>query len=214
RKGAPLQGEAAAPEALGTRLYVNLALPGQAEEAAALPVDGVGLLRAEFMLTEALGGVHPRKLIAEGRGREFVERMSGALLSITRAFRGRPVVYRTTDFRTNEFRGLEGGSDFEATEANPMIGFRGCYRYLREPQVFQLELEVLARVREETPNLHLMIPFADEVGAGGVPGGRGRKPAGTPARAGALGDGGGALRRLPHPGVRAHGHHRRVHRLQ
>ncbi|RKH69789.1 phosphoenolpyruvate synthase [Corallococcus aberystwythensis] len=159
RKEAPLLREAAAPEALGTRLYVNLALPGQAEEAAALPVDGVGLLRAEFMLTEALGGVHPRKLIAEGRGREFAERMSSALLSITRAFRGRPVVYRTTDFRTNEFRGLEGGSDFEATEANPMIGFRGCYRYLREPEVFQLELEVLARVRDETPNLHLMIPF-------------------------------------------------------
>ncbi|NOK22602.1 phosphoenolpyruvate synthase [Corallococcus carmarthensis] len=158
-EGAPLQREAAAPEALGTRLYVNLALPGQAEEAAALPVDGVGLLRAEFMLTEALGGVHPRKLIADGRSREFVERMSGALLSITRAFRGRPVVYRTTDFRTNEFRGLEGGSDFEATEANPMIGFRGCYRYLREPEVFRLELEALARVREETPNLHLMIPF-------------------------------------------------------
>jgi pyruvate,water dikinase len=151
--------QAFGPEPLGTRLYVNLALPGQAQEAAALPVDGVGLLRAEFMLTEALGGVHPRKLIAEGRSREFVERMSGALLSITRAFRGRPVVYRTTDFRTNEFRGLEGGGDFEATESNPMIGFRGCYRYLREPEVFRLELEVLARVRDETPNLHLMIPF-------------------------------------------------------
>ncbi|RKI55689.1 phosphoenolpyruvate synthase [Corallococcus sp. AB049A] len=151
--------EAYGPEPLGTRLYVNLALPGQAREAAALPVDGVGLLRAEFMLTEALGGVHPRKLIAEGRSREFVERMSGALLSITRAFQGRPVVYRTTDFRTNEFRGLEGGGDFEATESNPMIGFRGCYRYLREPEVFRLELEVLARVRDETPNLHLMIPF-------------------------------------------------------
>ncbi|RKH95723.1 phosphoenolpyruvate synthase [Corallococcus sp. AB038B] len=159
RAQGPQQQTTLGPEALGTRLYVNLALPGQAQEAAALPVDGVGLLRAEFMLTEALGGVHPRKLIAEGRSREFVERMSGALLSITRAFRGRPVVYRTTDFRTNEFRGLEGGSDFEATESNPMIGFRGCYRYLREPEVFQLELEVLARVREETPNLHLMIPF-------------------------------------------------------
>ncbi|NBC41229.1 phosphoenolpyruvate synthase [Corallococcus exiguus] len=159
RAQGPQQQTTLGPEALGTRLYVNLALPGQAQEAAALPVDGVGLLRAEFMLTEALGGVHPRKLIAEGRGREFVERMSDALLSITRAFRGRPVVYRTTDFRTNEFRGLEGGSDFEATESNPMIGFRGCYRYLREPEVFQLELEVLARVREETPNLHLMIPF-------------------------------------------------------
>ncbi|NMO18677.1 phosphoenolpyruvate synthase [Pyxidicoccus fallax] len=150
---------AAEPEVLATRLYVNLALPGQAREAAALAVDGVGLLRAEFMLTEALGGVHPRKLIATGRSREFVERMSASLLEITRAFRGRPVVYRTTDFRTNEFRGLEGGADFEATEANPMIGFRGCYRYLREPEVFQLELEVLARVREQTPNLHVMIPF-------------------------------------------------------
>lgn len=150
---------AAEPEALATRLYVNLALPGQAREAAALPVDGVGLLRAEFMLTEALGGVHPRKLIAEGRSREFVERMAAPLLEITRAFRPRPVVYRTTDFRTNEFRGLEGGAEFEPEEANPMIGFRGAYRYLREPEVFQLELEVLARVREETPNLQVMIPF-------------------------------------------------------
>ncbi|MBN9682692.1 MULTISPECIES: phosphoenolpyruvate synthase [unclassified Corallococcus] len=155
----PQPREATGPEALGTRLYVNLALPGQAQEAAALPVDGVGLLRAEFMLTEALGGVHPRKLIAGGGSREFVERMSQALLTITRAFRGRPVVYRTTDFRTNEFRGLEGGEEFESVEANPMIGFRGCYRYLREPEVFRLEMEVLARVRDETPNLHLMIPF-------------------------------------------------------
>jgi pyruvate,water dikinase len=163
-QGAAKQAAAAAPVAvesgvLATRLYVNLALPEQAREAAALPVDGVGLLRAEFMLTEALGGVHPRKLIAEGRSREFVERMSESLLQITQAFRGRPVVYRTTDFRTNEFRGLEGGAEFEATEANPMIGFRGCYRYLREPEVFRLELEVLARVREQTPNLHVMIPF-------------------------------------------------------
>jgi pyruvate,water dikinase len=157
-KGAPV-GVAGEPEALATRLYVNLALPGQAREAAALPVDGVGLLRAEFMLTEALGGVHPRKLIADGRSREFVERMSGSLLEITRAFQPRPVVYRTTDFRTNEFHGLEGGAEFEPAEANPMIGFRGCYRYLREPEVFQLELEVLARVREETPNLQVMIPF-------------------------------------------------------
>ncbi|NOK04294.1 MULTISPECIES: phosphoenolpyruvate synthase [Myxococcus] len=144
---------------LATRLYVNLALPAQAGEAAALPVDGVGLLRAEFMLTEALGGVHPRKLIAEGRSGEFVERMAAALLQTTRAFHPRPVVYRTTDFRTNEFRGLEGGAEFEPEESNPMIGFRGAYRYLREPDVFNLELEVLARVREQTPNLQVMLPF-------------------------------------------------------
>ncbi len=156
-QGAPSM--AVSPEPLATRLYVNLAMPGQAKEVAAMPVDGVGLLRAEFMLTDALGGVHPKKLLALGRRQEFVDKLAASLLEITRPFRPRPVVYRTTDFRTNEFRGLEGGAEFEPTEANPMIGYRGCYRYIREPEIFQLELEVLAKVREETPNLHVMIPF-------------------------------------------------------
>ena len=62
-----MQPAASAPEPLATLVYVNLALPHQAEAVAALPVDGVGLLRAEFMLTEALGGAHPRKLLSEGR---------------------------------------------------------------------------------------------------------------------------------------------------
>jgi pyruvate,water dikinase len=149
----------AAVEPLATRLYVNLAMPDQAEAVAALPVDGVGLLRAEFMLTDALGGVHPRKLVSEGRDRELVDKMTASLLRITRAFTPRPVVYRTIDFRSNEFRGLDGGSEFEPIEENPMIGYRGCYRYTREPDLFRLELEILARVRDETPNLHLMIPF-------------------------------------------------------
>ncbi|HLF40811.1 MAG TPA: putative PEP-binding protein, partial [Acidimicrobiia bacterium] len=147
------------PEALATRLYVNLAIADQAEAAAALPVDGVGLLRAEFMVTDALGGVHPRRLLAEGRRAEFVEAMASSLLRITRAFAPRPVVYRTIDFRTNEFRNLEGGAEFEPVEDNPMIGYRGCYRYVREPELFAVELDVLARVREETPNLAVMIPF-------------------------------------------------------
>ncbi len=142
-----------------TLLYVNLAMPGGAAEAAAQPVDGVGLLRAEFMITDALRGEHPRKLLAEGRRREMVEAMSSSLLQVTRAFQPRPVVYRTIDFRTNEFRGLAGGETYEPHEDNPMIGYRGCYRYVREPDLFQVELEILARVREETPNLHLMIPF-------------------------------------------------------
>ncbi len=149
----------AAPEALATRIYVNLALPEHAEEVAAGPVDGVGLLRAEFMLTEALEGVHPREVLATGGREEFLARMSASLVRITRAFAPRPVVYRTIDFRTNEFRGLRGGEAFEPIESNPMIGYRGCYRYVREPDLFALELELLARVREETPNLHLMIPF-------------------------------------------------------
>ena len=146
-------------EPLATRIYVNLAMAEHAEEVAAQPVDGVGLLRAEFMLTDALAGVHPRELLARGGRAEFLDQMAGSLLRITRAFAPRPVIYRTIDFRTNEFRGLEGGDGFEPVEENPMIGYRGCYRYVREPDLFALELELLARVREETPNLHLMIPF-------------------------------------------------------
>ena len=157
----PGETPAASPvvEPLATRVYVNLAMADHAAAVAALPVDGVGLLRAEFMITDALGGVHPRQLVADGRGEEFIGRMSESLLQITRAFAPRPVVYRTIDFRTNEFRGLEGGEAFEPIEDNPMIGYRGCYRYVREPDLFALELELLARVREETPNLHVMIPF-------------------------------------------------------
>jgi pyruvate,water dikinase len=138
---------------------VNLAMAERAEEVAAMPVDGVGLLRAEFLLTDALGNKHPKQVLAEGRREEFVSRMSDALLAITRPFGSRPVVYRAHDFRTNEFHDLTGGADFEPHESNPMIGYRGCYRYVSDPEVFHLELEALARVREETPNLQLMIPF-------------------------------------------------------
>jgi pyruvate, water dikinase len=156
---APAGAAASLPAALGTRLFVNLAIAERAEEVAALPADGVGLLRAEFMLLDALGGMHPKALLASGGRDEFIQRMSTPLLRITRAFQPRPVIYRTYDFRTNEFRGLKGGDQFEPAEDNPMIGYRGCYRYVREPEMFALELEVLARVREETPNLHIMIPF-------------------------------------------------------
>jgi pyruvate,water dikinase len=148
---------------LGTLVYVNLAFPERAADAALLPVDGVGLLRAEFMLTSALDGVHPRQVIADGRSAEFVDRLSTSVLQVTTAFAPRPVVYRTTDFRSNEFRGLVGGEHFEPEEENPMIGYRGCFRYLREPDVFRLELESLARVREQTPNLIVMLPFVRTV---------------------------------------------------
>ena len=77
-----------------------------------MPVDGVGLLRAEFMITDALGGEHPSTCWRRD-GDEFVRRMADSVLRITRAFAPRPVVYRAVDFRTNEFRGLTGGEEFE-----------------------------------------------------------------------------------------------------
>jgi pyruvate,water dikinase len=155
-RDAPMAGEV---EPLATKLYVNLALAERADQVAELPIDGVGLLRAEFLLTDALGGTHPRHVLAQGRQEQFIEAMTDRLVRIARPFAPRPVIYRTTDFRTNEFRALEGGAEYEPHEENPMIGFRGAFRYLREPEVFAMELEVLARVREECPNLHLMLPF-------------------------------------------------------
>jgi pyruvate, water dikinase len=144
---------------LATRLYINLAVAEHAEEVAVLPVDGVGLLRAEFMVADALNGVHPRRLLELGQQDRFVDAMSESLLKITRAFAPRPVVYRSIDFRSNEFRGLQGGEAYEPHEANPMIGYRGCYRYTDQPDLFNLELDVLGRVADATHNLRLMIPF-------------------------------------------------------
>jgi phosphoenolpyruvate synthase/pyruvate phosphate dikinase len=152
-------GVVAAAEVTATKLYVNLATAERAEEVAAMPVDGVGLLRAELLLSGALGNRHPKQVLAEGGREEFVTEMSEALLAITRPFGSRPVVYRAHDFRTDEFHELTGGARYEPHESNPMIGYRGCYRYVADPEVFHLELEALARVHEETPNLQLMIPF-------------------------------------------------------
>jgi pyruvate,water dikinase len=111
------------------------------------------------MVADALKGVHPRLLIQRGEQQQFVDAMSESLLTITRAFAPRPVVYRSIDFRSNEFASLEGGDQFEPAEENPMIGYRGCFRYVHQPDLFNLELDVLGKVRAETPNLRLMLPF-------------------------------------------------------
>ncbi len=150
---------AVASEVTATKIYVNVAMPDKAEQAAALDVDGVGLLRAELILEDALQNRHPRDLIAHGEQDSLVESLATAVGRVAAAFSPRPVVYRASDFRTNEFRNLKGGSEYEPEEHNPMIGYRGCYRYISNPDLFGLELQALARVRERNPNLHLMIPF-------------------------------------------------------
>ncbi len=141
-----------------TKVYVNLAEPELAEVVARRNVDGVGLLRAEFIIAEHIG-VHPRLCLEEGRGEWFIQRLAEGLRQFARAFYPRPVVYRTTDFKTNEYRNLKGGDRYEPHEENPMIGYRGACRYIREPEVFQLELEAIKRVRQDYNNLWVMIPF-------------------------------------------------------
>ena len=213
--GAAVGAASGAPAALGTRILVNLALPEEAERAALLPVDGVGLLRAELLITEALAGRHPRALMAEGKSAEFVDAMAAALARIGTAFGERPVVYRTIDFRTNEFRDLAGGEAYEPVEANPMIGYRGCYRYVNEPDLFGLELEALARARVDAPNVHVMIPFvrtAWELEA--VFGSDRPEPARRGPPAPALGHGRGPLGCLLVARLRRPRHPRRVDRQQ
>lgn len=140
-----------------TKVYVNLSQPDFAERVAARHVDGVGLLRAEFIVGQI--GEHPQYLLKQGRGEFFIEEMATALGAFAKAFNPRPVVYRATDFKTNEYRNLTGGEEFENHEENPMLGYRGCFRYISEPEIFNLELEAIKRVRKDYKNLWLMIPF-------------------------------------------------------
>jgi pyruvate,water dikinase len=81
------------------------------------------------------------------------------------AFSPRPVVYRASDFKTNEYRSLIGGKDFEPEESNPMLGFRGAFRYIHDPEVFKMELEAIKMVRNKMghKNLWIMIPFVRTV---------------------------------------------------
>ncbi|MCD6549691.1 phosphoenolpyruvate synthase [Candidatus Micrarchaeota archaeon] len=147
-----------------TKIYVNLAEPKRAQEVAAMPVDGVGLLRAEFMIAGI--GKHPRAFIDEGEQDKFIDALADGLRTIAAAFYPRPVVYRATDFKTNEYRSLEGGERYEKEEENPMLGFRGAARYIHDPEVFEMELKAIKRVREDygLKNLWLMIPFVRRVG--------------------------------------------------
>jgi len=144
-----------------TKVYVNLGEPSEAEKVAQLPCDGVGLMRAEFMIAEI--GEHPRALEKAGKSQLYIDKLVEGLLKTCQAFFPRPVVYRATDFKTNEYKNLKGGKKYEPDENNPMIGYRGASRYIKEPDLFKLELEAIKQVRKTTKNLWLMIPFVRTV---------------------------------------------------
>ncbi len=169
--GAPL----AAPTATGpvahlhdlapvtaTKIYVNVGVPEKAEEYARLPVSGVGLLRIEFIFTAHVRE-HPLALLKKGRKDELVKRLADGIGKVCQAFHPRPVIIRTSDFKTNEYRGMPGGEEFEPGEENPMIGWRGCSRYISPVYrpAFLCELEAIHRVRTEMglKNAMVMLPF-------------------------------------------------------
>jgi len=142
-----------------TKVYVNLGEPELAEEISKLNVDGIGLLRAEFMISTI--GKHPRKFIEENKQKEFIEKLATGLEKFCNSFKDKPVVYRATDFKTNEYKTLVGGDKYETDEPNPMLGFRGAGRYVEDSDVFEMELEAIKDVRNKRGcrNLWLMIPF-------------------------------------------------------
>lgn len=142
-----------------TKVYINLAEPELSSREAGRISDGIGLLRAEFMMAGI--GTHPKKMIKDGKKSIFIDELAHGIEQFCASFTPRPVIYRASDFKTNEYRNLLGGSDFEPEESNPMLGYRGAYRYINDPEVFKMELEAIKTVRDKKGfnNLWLMIPF-------------------------------------------------------
>lgn len=149
----------ARPLKTATKIYVNLAEPEKAATAARKDADGVGLLRAEFMMASI--GIHPKKIIEERKQKVFIDTLSTQIREFCAAFSPKPIIYRTTDFKTNEYRNLQGGKVFEPDEPNPMLGFRGAARYIADPAVFEMELAAIKNIRNKIGyrNLWLMIPY-------------------------------------------------------
>ena len=165
-----------------TKLFMNVGNPAEAFNLAKMPNDGVGLARMEFIMSHSINA-HPMALINLNKGRHvkdesdilafaagygdmkefFLQKISEGVGTIAAAFYPKPVIIRTSDFKSNEYRNMKGGFDYEAEEENPMIGFRGASRYYDESsrESFEWECQALRRVRDEMglTNVKIMIPF-------------------------------------------------------
>jgi len=145
-----------------TKVYVNMSIPEIAKKVAReTNADGVGLLRAEHLMLSI--GKHPRLLLEEGGDQMMVDTFSRGVGQVAEAFFPRPVVYRFLDFKPDEFLELPGGEKYERDHVgpNPMIGYRGQYRYTKEDDIFRLELRAIRQARETLgfTNIWVMLPF-------------------------------------------------------
>ena len=165
-----------------TSVMLNLATPESAFKWWKLPVKGVGLARMEFIISNHIR-IHPMALVHPGRVDDedeirkirkltagygdmkeyFIDRLASGISKIAASQHPHPVIVRTSDFKTNEYAGLIGGSYFEPHEENPMLGWRGASRYYSENyrEGFELECRALKKVREDIglDNVIVMIPF-------------------------------------------------------
>ncbi len=168
------------------KIMMNVANPDRAFAFAATPNKGIGLARLEFIINNTIG-IHPKALLeydalpaelkaeiapriaAYPSPREFyVARLTEGIATLAAAFAPNPVIVRMSDFKSNEYANLVGGTRYEPDEENPMIGFRGAGRYVAESfrPCFELECEALKRVRNDMglTNVEVMIPFVRTVG--------------------------------------------------
>ncbi|QZZ22954.1 hypothetical protein J5X98_11755 [Leptothermofonsia sichuanensis E412] len=148
---------------IGTRLMVNLSQPESLAMLENLPIDGIGLLRSELLMVDLLENQHPGRWLQQGRGTELVERLTQILKQFVAALAPRPIYYRSLDWRSHEFHGLEGGEGV-LVEANPVLGMRGTFSYMKQPALFELELAALANLQQSGyTNIRLMLPFVRRV---------------------------------------------------
>ena len=148
------------PIVTGTKIYMNLGIPDKAEEYSKLGADGIGLMREEFIIASQLKE-HPLLMIEKGEEQKFVDILVDGISKTCKAFSPRPVVLRFSDFKSNEYKGMKGGEKYEPDEENPMIGWRGCSRYISSKfeKAFRLECRAIKKVRETNKNLWVMLPF-------------------------------------------------------
>ena len=149
-----------------TKIYMNLGVPEKIEEYKDLPFDGIGLMRIEFILASYIGE-HPLYLLETGQGQKFVDKLAEGIALVARTIQPRPVVVRFSDFKTNEYRELKGGDKYEIIEANPMLGWRGCSRYISPwyEKAFRLECQAIRKCRETygLKNVWVMLPVVRTV---------------------------------------------------
>lgn len=165
------QAQAAAPAAeyfppTGTKIYMNLGDPDLAEKYSALPCDGIGLMREEFIWTTYIHE-HPLYLIKTGHPEKVVDQLAEGIRQVCQAMAPRPVTLRFSDFKSSEYRDLKGGDEFEPYEPSALLGWRGASRYYdpKYVEAFKLECQAVRKVREEfgLKNLNVMIPFCRNV---------------------------------------------------
>jgi pyruvate,water dikinase len=145
-----------------TKIYMNLGVPEKIEDYKNLPFEGIGLMRTEFILASAIGE-HPLSFVDNGKSQQFVDKLAEGVATVARAIQPRPVVVRLSDFKTNEYRDLKGGDKYEIVEENPMLGWRGCSRYISKwyQKAFRLECQAMKKCRTEwgLKNVWVMLPM-------------------------------------------------------